>query len=176
MIPVLETARLRLRAHRPGDLDACTAMWADPAVTRFIGGKPSTRSQTWSRILAYGGHWAFMGFGYWAIELRDSGEFAGEAGFADFKRDIADSMRGVPELGFAFAPQYHGQGFASEAVAAVVAWGDAHLDARRTVALIDAANAPSRRVVEKSGYRIFRQGPYNGTQAVFAERIAKEPE
>lgn len=174
MIPVLETARLRLRAHRPDDLDACAAMWAHPAVTRFIGGKPSTRAQTWSRILAYGGHWNFLNFGYWAIELRASSEFAGEAGFADFKRDIAESMRGVPELGFALAPQHHGKGLASEAVGAILAWGDANLHAQRTVALIDAANAPSRRIVEKFGYRIFWQGEYNGTHAVFVERTAKE--
>jgi hypothetical protein len=76
-------------------------MWADPAVTRFIGGVPSTKQQTWSRLLAYVGHWPIMGFGYWAIEERTTGEFAGEIGFADFKRDTIPAMKDVPELGFA---------------------------------------------------------------------------
>jgi RimJ/RimL family protein N-acetyltransferase len=43
-IPVIETPRTILRAHRLDDFDAYAAMWADPVVTRFIaGGKPRTR-------------------------------------------------------------------------------------------------------------------------------------
>lgn len=41
--PVLETERLILRGQRASDLDAFAAMWGDPEVTRFIGGKPATR-------------------------------------------------------------------------------------------------------------------------------------
>jgi RimJ/RimL family protein N-acetyltransferase len=43
--PTIETTRLRLRAHRPDDLGAALVMWADPAVTRYIGGRPSTEQQ-----------------------------------------------------------------------------------------------------------------------------------
>ena len=39
-VPVLETERLRLRGHRPDDFADSVAMWADPLVTRYIGGKP----------------------------------------------------------------------------------------------------------------------------------------
>ena len=74
---------------------------ADPIVTKYISGRPSTVQQTWSRLLTYVGHWNLMGFGYWAIEEKSSGDFVGEAGLADFKRDIAASMKGNPELGFA---------------------------------------------------------------------------
>ena len=58
--PALETERMRLRAHRLEDLDACVAMWADPIVTRHIGGKPFTREETWSKIMRYAGHWALI--------------------------------------------------------------------------------------------------------------------
>jgi hypothetical protein len=34
----------------------------------------------------YIGHWALMGFGYWVIEEKATGEFVGDVGFADFKR------------------------------------------------------------------------------------------
>ncbi|MFZ1017693.1 MAG: GNAT family N-acetyltransferase, partial [Candidatus Cybelea sp.] len=85
---------MRLRGHRKDDLAACVAMWADPIVTKYISGRPSTVQQTWSRLLTYVGHWNLMGFGYWAIEEKSSGDFVGEAGLADFKRDIAASMKG----------------------------------------------------------------------------------
>ncbi len=39
-VPILETERLRLRGHRRDDFAASAAMWADPIVTRYIGGKP----------------------------------------------------------------------------------------------------------------------------------------
>ena len=40
--PPLDTLRLSLRAHATTDLAECAALWADPAVVRYIGGKPST--------------------------------------------------------------------------------------------------------------------------------------
>ena len=61
--PVLETARLRLRGHRVDDLPQCAAMWAEEGVTRFIGGKPLTKEETWLRMLRHVGHWSLLGFG-----------------------------------------------------------------------------------------------------------------
>src|SRR5262245_47305269 len=99
-IPVLETERLRLRGHRVEDLEACAAMWADPVVTRHIGGKPFSREETWSKMMRYAGHWALMGFGYWAVEDKASGTFLGEAGFAEFRRELSPSIEGLPEVGW----------------------------------------------------------------------------
>ncbi len=170
--PVIETERLRLRAHRAEDLAACVAMWGDPIVTRYIGGKPSSEQQTWARLLGYAGAWALLGFGYWLMEDRESGAFVGEIGFADFKRAIAPSMRGVPEFGFALASAYHGRGYASEAAHAVTAWGDLHLTYERAVCIIVPENMPSRAVVEKVGYRCFDRATYNDAPILFFERRA----
>ncbi len=49
-VPVLETTRLILRAHRPEDFAASTALWGDPNVTRLIMGKPLTEEEVWSPI------------------------------------------------------------------------------------------------------------------------------
>jgi len=93
------------------------------------------------------------GYGYWAVEERISGRYIGELGFADFKRDIAPSIDGVPELGWALAPQFHGNGYATEALRAAVAWGDHHLAQSRTVCIIHRDNQRSFRVAEKLGYK-----------------------
>lgn len=169
-IPSLTTPRLLLRAHRLRDYDAAREMWADPLVTRFIGGKPSTPQQTWSRLTSYLGHWAVMDYGYWAIEERSTGHFIGEAGFADFKRDIAPAMQNVPELGFALASSAHGKGYATEAVRAILEWGDAHLPSRRTVCMVNEENAASLAVVQKVGYRIFDRTTLGESRVAFLER------
>ena len=98
-VPVIETQRLRLRGHRLDDFEACAVLWGDPIVTRFIGGKPSTREESWARLLRNVGHWSLLGFGYWVVEDRATGQFAGEIGFSDFRRDITPSLEGIPESG-----------------------------------------------------------------------------
>ncbi len=168
--PAVETPRLRLRGHCGADLPHCLSMWSDPNVTRFIGGKPSSEQQTWARLLAYVGHWSVKGFGYWIIEEKETGGFVGEIGFADYKRDIAVAMRGVPELGFALASRCHGRGYATEAVGAVVAWADAHIASRRTVCLVSEQNSASLRVLAKCGYGVFDHGLYNGQPVLFLAR------
>ena len=169
--PIIETQRLRLRPHRREDYEAACAMWADPAVVRFIGGKPSTPQQTWSRLLTYMGHWQAMGYGYWAIEEKNTGEFIGEIGFADFKRDIAASMQNVPELGFALVSSAHGKGYGSEAVRAVLEWGDENLPSKRTVCLVNEENAASAHILQKAGYSIFVRTAFNDTPVMFLERL-----
>lgn len=172
-VPVIHTERLTLRGHRLDDYEDCCAMWGDPIVTRHIGGQPSTRQQTWSRILSYAGHWGLLGFGYWVIEESATRRFVGETGFADFHRDIAPSMQGVPELGYALSPAFHGNGYATEAIQAALAWVDAHLKAPRTVCLIDPQNAASIRVAERCGYSVFESATFNGGPALFLERVVR---
>jgi RimJ/RimL family protein N-acetyltransferase len=150
--PVIETERLRLRAHQTDDFADCVLMWSDPAIARYTIGTPSPPQRTWLRILAYRGHWALLGFGYWAVEERASGRYIGELGFADFKRDIQPSIEGMPELGWALVSQAHGKGYATEALRAAVAWGDSHFRSTRTVCIIHRDNRRSLRVAEKLGY------------------------
>jgi RimJ/RimL family protein N-acetyltransferase len=164
-VPVLETARLQLRGHRLDDFTACAAMWADPAVTRHIGGKPFSREESWARLLRYAGHWALLGFGYWVVEEKDTGRFAGEIGFADHKRNLEPSLDGFPEIGWALAPHAHGRGYATEAVGAVITWGDAHFGPSQTACLIHPENLASIRVAEKCGYREWQRTTYKGQPA-----------
>src|ERR1700728_3292085 len=103
-VPVLETERLRLRGHRLDDFTACAAMWADPVVTRHIGGKPFSEEESWSRLLRYAGHWALLGFGYWVVEEKATGNFAGEIGFANYKRNLEPKLEDMPEIGWVFTP------------------------------------------------------------------------
>jgi RimJ/RimL family protein N-acetyltransferase len=161
-VPVIETARLKLRGHRLDDFIPCASMWADPTITRHIGGKPFTEEESWTRLLRYVGHWALLGFGYWVIEEKAMGSFAGEIGFADYKRKLEPSLKDVPEIGWVLATQAQGHGYATEAAHAVIAWGDVHLGSSTTSCIIHPDNFPSIRVAEKCGYRELLRTTYRG--------------
>lgn len=167
-VPVLETERLRLRAHTRSDLDACAAMWGDPLVTRFIGGKPSTRDETWSRLLRYAGLWSMLGFGYWLAEDRVSGKLLGEFGFGQWERDITPKLE-LPEMGWALVPAAHGRGIATEGVKAALAWVDAHFKSEVTC-IISPQNTPSIRVAEKCGFREQTRTVFKGEPTIIFRR------
>jgi len=161
-VPTIETERLRLRGHGIDDFLHCAAMWADPNVTRHIGGKPHTEEESWARFLRYFGHWLLLGFGYWVAEDKATGNFVGEVGFADYKRSLQPSLKGVPEIGWALVSQAQGRGFATESVRAVVAWGDEHFPSPQTACIIAPENLPSIRVAVKCGYREHQLATYKG--------------
>lgn len=157
--PELLTPRLRLRAHTPADLDACAALWAEPSVVRFIGGKPSNRSEVWARILRYAGMWPLLGHGFWAVEDRNSGLYLGDIGIMDAKRDIDPAITD-PEAGWVFASHAHGRGIATEAVARMLAWADTSLAAPRLVCMIEDGNAASARIAEKFAFAAYAHTLY----------------
>ena len=171
-VPVLSTARLILRGHGAEDLDAVLALWSDPEVVRYIGGRPFGREEVWSRVLRYVGHWAVHGYGFWQVRERATDRFVGEVGLADFKRDLAVDFEGAPEAGWVLAPWSHGNGYATEAMTAVLAWGAA-AGHPRTVCLIDQDNAASLRVAGKLGYRELARTDYKGTPALVFERYSR---
>jgi RimJ/RimL family protein N-acetyltransferase len=145
-------------------------MWADPAVVRYIRPTPFNEEETWARMLRHVGHWALLGYGYWVIEDKLTGEFLGEAGFADFHRVTEPpGVVDLPEAGWAFRAEAHGYGCASEAVAAIVAWADAHFHTS-TACMIDQQNLASIRVAEKNGYRASQLISYRGEEVIMYVR------
>jgi RimJ/RimL family protein N-acetyltransferase len=110
-----------------------------------------------------------LGFGYWAVRERASGRFVGDVGMADFKR-VMEPPLDAPESGWALATWAHGRGFATEALRAVLAWGDAHLSSPRTVCIISPENVASIRVADKCGYREAHRTTYKGEPTVVFAR------
>lgn len=152
IVPVLETPRLRLRAHRVEDFQALANMWADPEVHRYLSAKPSTREESWMRLLRYAGLWNFLGYGCWAVEERATGRCIGDLGYADFKRGIP-TLEGLPEMCWVLAAEAHGKGYASEALTAAMAWGRVHFGDDHCACIIAPDNAGSVNVATKAGFR-----------------------
>jgi RimJ/RimL family protein N-acetyltransferase len=181
-IPVIITDRLTMRGHTLADFADMAAMWGDPEVTRFVGGRPQTEEEVWTRLLRYIGYWALLGFGYWIVRETETDRFVGEVGFAERRRALNPSIVGYPEIGWVLAATTHGRGYATEAVRAALAWAesrhrsgeeaDAYFDSGRTVCLIDVDNLRSIRVAEKTGYREFARTMYQGQPVILLDRHA----
>jgi RimJ/RimL family protein N-acetyltransferase len=145
----LETERLSLRRFRGSDLDAYAAMSADPDVMRFIGaGVTLNRTDSWRSIAAMLGHWQILGYGMWALELKQTGELVGRAGFLD--------PPGWPgfELGWLLAKDHWGKGYAIEAARVALAYAFEELRRDRVISLIRHGNVRSVRVAEALGEKL----------------------
>lgn len=153
---------MRLRAHVPEDLDSSAALWAHPVVTKYIGGRPFTREEVWARLLRYAGHWLWMGFGFWVIENLRTGQFIGEIGLAEYKRDLLPPLEETSEAGWALIPEAHGFGYATEALQAVIAWNDQHLDGSKIGCVIHPENTASIKLARKCGFKEVRRALYRG--------------
>jgi len=169
LAPILETPRLSMRGHRREDFDAVADMWGDLEVARHISGKPSTREESWARLLRYGGLWTFLGYGYWVVEEKATGRFVGEVGLANFKRETEPSLGDFPEAGWVLSSAAHGKGYATEAVKAALAWSDSVLKTA-TVCIVAPENPASIRIAEKSGFREVARGTYKTWPTLFYRR------
>jgi len=146
---LLETARLRLRGFVQADVDRLVELDSDPEVMRHITyGIPTPRERYESEILP---RWlAFQDasplLGYWAAELKGSGEFIG---WFHLRPDRFDA--GEQELGYRMKRSAWGRGYATEGGRALVAHGFERVGAAKISARTLEANLASRRVMEKCG-------------------------
>lgn len=168
---MIETPRLILRRHTLEDFEAAHAMSTDPEVMRFINdGKPASRQDVWHRILRFAGHWQWLGYGLFAIVEKASGNFIGETGLADFKRELGDDFDPYPETAWVLARSAFGKGYATEAAIAAHKWFDETRGRQRTVCIIAPGNAGSVRVATKLGYTPIAPRDYRGEPVLVFER------
>jgi monofunctional chorismate mutase len=144
-IPTLETERLWLRAFRESDFPPYAAFYALPE-SQYVGG-PMSPDLVWRRMAAYVGHWAWRGYGPFALECKASGAFVGYAGpwFPEGKPE--------PEIAYSLMPDQRGRGFATEAVKRSLAFAYDEIGLTTAVSYIDPTNIPSCRLAERVGAR-----------------------
>ena len=142
--PVLETERLILRVPRLSDFEAYAAMGQDEENMRFIGGA-APRSVAWRKFLQMPGAWVLQGFAMFAIEEKASGRWLGQLG--------PWQPEGWPgtEVGWAFAREAQGRGFATEAGEAAFAWAGANLGWAEVIHSIHPDNTPSQELARRLG-------------------------
>ncbi|HEX6660951.1 MAG TPA: GNAT family N-acetyltransferase [Sphingomicrobium sp.] len=148
-----------LRDFELRDLDYFLAFFGDPDASQHVGG-PSSREDTWRRMLAGAALWSLTGIGMWSLEDRASGETIGHLGFFDFLRDCEPSIAGEAEMGWILAPVAHGKGYATEACRAILEWFERNFGKRPIWAMISPGNEPSIKLAKKLGFVQQPDGTY----------------
>ncbi|MDA3038207.1 MAG: GNAT family N-acetyltransferase [Actinomycetota bacterium] len=148
----LVTPRLVLRPWVPADLVPFAAMCADPEVMRFIGdGSAKTFAEARDSITRSQESWTKHGWGLFAVECLETGSFVGSCGLAE--PDLLQPLQPSVEIGWRLERASWGQGYATEAAAAVVDWAFTTLHTKRLVAVVHLDNLASHRVADKIGMR-----------------------
>ncbi|MFZ5880031.1 MAG: GNAT family N-acetyltransferase [Chloroflexota bacterium] len=147
----LLTERLLLRRFHESDLDAFRAYRNDPEVFQYQGWQTPYLREMAAEFIAEMKDAIPGREGYWfqaAIQRRSDYTLLGDVAFCP--------QRGNPRqayLGFTLARRFWGQGYAGEAVGAVLGFLFGELDMHRLIAVCDAENANSYRLLERLGFR-----------------------
>ena len=157
-MPVLATERLDLRQLREYDADFIFRLLNDPSWLRYIGDRGVRSVEDARRYIVDGPvrMYATLGFGLFLVERRHDGVAMGLCGL--LKRDGLDDV----DIGFAFFPEFGGQGYALEAARATLEFGLARHNLRRIVAITAQDNQASIRLLEKLGLRFERDVSLRG--------------
>ena len=154
--PWIKTGRLLLRRWRDDDVEPFAAMCSDPEVMRYIGsGATRTRAQAQASIEAHERDWEEMGYGLCAVELLEDGGFLGFTGLSE-PTFLPEVMPAV-EIGWRFARQSWGKGYASEAAQAALEYGLKDLGLSEIVSIYQAENHASERIIQKLGMLFDRE-------------------
>jgi RimJ/RimL family protein N-acetyltransferase len=157
-VPILETERLTLR-----ELDAAcdSAFVAEllntPKFLKYIGDRGVRSMDDASDFInnKYAASYRENGYGLYAVDLKRNGIPIGMCGFV--RRETLPG----PDLGFAFLPDYEGQGYAIESAEAVMRFGRENLGFDEVWAITSLDNDASGRLLQKLGFA-FKQTIKNG--------------
>lgn len=147
--PLIETRRLILRKVTIEDAGDMFTYLSDTDVVKPMGLYPcQSENEVWDEIKWYESIFK-EGTGIrWGITLKESGKVIGSCGFLNM---VTKHHRA--EIGYELNKDHWGKGIASEALEAVVKYGYRHFHLERIEALIEPANSPSYKLVEKQGFR-----------------------
>ncbi|HEY0623611.1 GNAT family N-acetyltransferase [Sphingomonas sp.] len=153
---MIETDRLILRKPRPSDHEALFAMWADPAMMADLG--PVKDRAMSEATLARHDAYRHEGLGFLTVERKSDWAVIG---FCGLKRgDPPHPIAGEVEAGWMIARPYWRQGYALEAMRAVMAWGWASFDMPRIVAITAERNLASQAMMMRLGMTRLADGDF----------------
>lgn len=146
--PVTTAGRLILRNWRTADLKPFAKLNADPAVMEFF---PKALSEEESNAMAarIKDRIDREGWGLWAIERKDTGEFIGFTGLSVPVADLP--FMPCVEIGWRLAREHWGNGFATEAARAVLRFAFDELRLAEVVSFTAATNLRSQTVMKRIG-------------------------
>ncbi|MCY4045654.1 MAG: GNAT family N-acetyltransferase [Cellvibrionales bacterium] len=142
----VETRRLWLRQWQASDLESFAQLNADPQVMAHFPSMYS-KGQSDKMAAAIESIITQQGWGFWALEEKQSGHFIGFTGLNRLDTEMPFSP--CVEIGWRLAKAYWGQGFATEAAKAAFRVGFINLNLDEIVAFTALTNRRSQAVMER---------------------------
>ena len=147
-IVTLKTDRLIMRQWRDEDYTPFAAMVADPNVMRYFP-RPLSREESDERVDFFRALIDKNGWGLWALEVKETGEFIGFTGLYEVEPELPFAP--AVEIGWRLAVGAWGKGYASEAAAEAFRFGFEDLALPEIAAYTAADNMRSKAVMERFG-------------------------
>jgi RimJ/RimL family protein N-acetyltransferase len=144
--PTLRTARLLLRPFTDADQDAIYALHSNPRVLRYWDSPPWRDRARAESFIAACKEMEQEGSGA-RLAMERAGEFIGWCALMKWNPEFRSAR-----MGYCLDEPAWGQGFATEAVGAMLQWALDTLDLNRVQAEVDTRNPASGRVLEKLGF------------------------
>jgi RimJ/RimL family protein N-acetyltransferase len=144
----LTTDRLLLRQWKDSDREPYAALNADPAVMEHFP-NVMTRADSDAMVDRIRVGFEQHGFGLWAAEVRETGQFIGFIGLS-VPAFEAPFLPGV-EIGWRLAKDAWGNGYATEGARAALAYAFGPAGLEQVLSFTATTNKPSQRVMERIG-------------------------
>lgn len=143
---VFLTPRLGARKILWTDVDALLGVYGDREVVRWVGdGQPLERALCEKWVAVTHRNYATRGYGMLALVERASGVVVGFCGL------VHPDGQDDAEIKYAFHRSHWGQGFATEAASALLAYGASHCGLAEIMATTAPENLASHHVLLKAG-------------------------
>ena len=158
---VLESSRLRFATWAKEDWKEFQQIATDPLVVRYLGsGVPWPEERVREFVDRQIENWERRGYCLWKLLPKDGDKLIGICGLQPLPE--APEV----EIGWWLAPAYWGQGLATESARDALAYGFNVCKLDRIVAIAQAANRDSLRVMDKIGMRFEREALHKGIRVV----------
>lgn len=164
---LIETDRCYVREFAESDMDAVFALYDSPHITDYIEPLWDYDKELEYRRLYIERIYCAYGFGLWVVLEKKSGRLIGEAGLERRTGEVRKKYprawmldKDTAELGFCFAEDLWGQGYATEVCRAILDYGKEKIGLQIVFARANAGNAASVRVLEKLGFSPCLDGYY----------------
>lgn len=147
MTTILETNRLVIRQFTFDDTAFVIELLNSAGWLKFIGDRHVKTEEDAKNYLLNGPMKSYQehGFGLSLVELKSDKTPIGMCGL--LKRDFLEN----PDIGYAFLPEFNGQGYAFEAANATIIYAKETLNLPNIMAIVNTDNQLSIRVLEKIG-------------------------
>ena len=148
----METTRLLLRELNPEDFNALHEILSDPQTMRHYP-SPFSEEQTRRWIMRNMERYQQLGFGLWAVVLKETGKLIGDCGIT--MQNIHSEI--LPEIGYHIHRDYQRKGYASEAACACMDYLFEHTQFHTAYSYMKYTNAASYGVALKIGMRFIEE-------------------